>query len=125
MTRTTIARLTGFTYLFYIATSIVGANLFARITKGDGVAAKLASIATHGPQLGLCFVLALLTIFAALILAVALYALTRDEAANLALFALSVALSRACSTPFRQSQCWHCSQLRFKLPQQLVRRRSS
>ena len=89
MTRATIARLTGFTYLFYIATSIIGANLFARITKGDGVAAKLANIGTHGPQLGLCFVLALLTIFAALILAVALYALTRDEAANLALFALT------------------------------------
>ena len=89
MSRTTIARLTGFTYLFYISASIIGANLFGRISKGDGIAAKLANIAAHRSQVDLCFILTLLTIFAALILAVALYALTRDEDADLALFALT------------------------------------
>jgi len=89
MARTTVARLGGFTFLFYISASIVGTNLFARITKGDGIAAKLANIAAHRPQMGLCFILTLLTIFAALILAVALYALTRDEDAGLALLALT------------------------------------
>ena len=89
MARATIARLTGFTFLLYIAASIVGANLFARITRGDGIATKFADIAAHGPQMWLCFLLALLTVFAALILAVALYALTRDEDADLALFALT------------------------------------
>jgi len=89
MARATVARLAGFTFLFYISASIVGANLFDRITKGDGIAAKLTNIAAHGPQMGLCFILTLLTIFAALILAVALYALTRDEDADLALLALT------------------------------------
>src|SRR5262249_36414443 len=88
MTRTTVARLAGFTFLFYISASIIGSNLFARTSNGDGIAAKLANIAAHGSQVDLCFILALLTIFAALILAVALYALTRDEDADLALFAL-------------------------------------
>jgi hypothetical protein len=39
--------------------------------------------------MGMCFVLALLTIFEALILAIALYMLTRDENGDLALFALT------------------------------------
>ncbi|HME89282.1 MAG TPA: DUF4386 domain-containing protein [Chthoniobacterales bacterium] len=89
MSRTTIARLTGFTYLFYIATSIIGTSFFTRITKGDGISATLTDIAAHTPQMNMSFVLALLTVFEALIVAVALYALTRDQDANLALLALT------------------------------------
>jgi len=88
-TRTITARIAGATILFYIATSILGTTLFAGITKGEGIAATLANIAEHGPQMGLSFLLALLTIFEALILAVTLYALTRDEHVHLALFALT------------------------------------
>ncbi len=123
MARTTVARLGGFTFLFYISASIVGTNLFARITKGDGIAAKLANIAAHRPQMGLCFILTLLTIFAALILAVALYALTRDEDADLALLALTCRVVEGCSTPFRLPRCSHCCRSHRRLPPQLVRRR--
>src|SRR6516165_9017272 len=83
------ARVVGSTIFFYIATSITGTIVFARITEGQGIAAKLANIAQHSPQLGLSFLLAMLTIFEALILAVALYVLTRSEHADLALFALT------------------------------------
>ena len=87
--RATTARVAGSTILLYIATSIIGNVVFTRSTRGDGTVARLASIVNHGPQMRLSFVLALLTIFEALILAVALYELTRDEDAKLALFALA------------------------------------
>ena len=89
MTRTANARLAGFTFFFYIATSIAGAILFHQASGGEGTAARLASIAAHAPQMRLILVLAQLTIFEALILAVTLYALTRDEDRDLALLALS------------------------------------
>lgn len=89
LTRTTNARLDGSTFFCYIATSIAGAILFHQATRGDGTAARLASIAAHAPLVRLTFVLALLTIFEALVLGVALYALTRDEDRDLALLALT------------------------------------
>ena len=89
MTPATVARIAGSTIFFYIATSIAGTTLFDRITDGEGIAARLANIAAHRSQMSVSFVLALLTIFEALILAVALYVLTRDEDADLALFALT------------------------------------
>jgi hypothetical protein len=91
-TRGTLARVVGLTIFFYIAISIVGGDVFGRITAGHTTAARLGNIARHGPEMGLSFVLALLTVFAALIVAVALYALVRDEDANLALFALTCRL---------------------------------
>lgn len=90
--RAITARIAGATILFYIATSVAGTMVFGRITTGHGIAARVANIAEHLPQMGLSFVLQLLTIFEALILAVALYALTQDERANLALFALTCRL---------------------------------
>jgi Domain of unknown function (DUF4386) len=92
MTRTTNARLAGFMFLFYIATGIVGMILFNQATKGEGTAARLASVAAHAPQMGLSFVFALIAIFNALILGLALYALTRDEDPDLALLALTCRL---------------------------------
>jgi hypothetical protein len=88
MTRRTNARLAGFMFLFYIATGIAGMVLFDQATAGEGTAARLASIAAHVPHMRLIVVLTLLTIFNALVLAVALYALTRDEDPDIALLAL-------------------------------------
>ena len=76
-------------FLFYIATGIAGAAFFAQATSGDTPAAKLASIASHAPQMRLSVVFTLITIFNAIILGVALYALTRDEDPDLALLALA------------------------------------
>ena len=47
MTRTTNARIAGFTFLFYIAAGLSSMILFGRATSGDGIAAKLAGIAQH------------------------------------------------------------------------------
>jgi hypothetical protein len=88
MTRTTNARLAGFMFLFYIVTGIVGMILFNQATMGEETAAKLASITAHAPMMKLSFVFALIAIFNALILGLALYALTRDQDPDLALLAL-------------------------------------
>jgi hypothetical protein len=89
MTRKTSARLAGFMFLFYIATAMPATILFDQATRGAGIAAKLAGIALHAPQVRLSIVFSVITIFDALVLGVALYALTRDEDADLAMLALS------------------------------------
>ena len=89
MTRTTYARLAGFMFLFYIVTAITGMILFDQATSGEGIAAKLASIAQHVPQMRVAVVFSLLMPFNALVLAVALYAITRDQDPDLAVLALS------------------------------------
>lgn len=76
-------------FLFYIASGIVGMILFDQASKGDGTAARLASIATHAPQMGLSFAFALIGILNPLILGLALYALTRDEDPDIALLAFA------------------------------------
>jgi hypothetical protein len=88
MTLRTNARLAGFMFLFYIAIAITEMVLSGQITSGNGTAAKLANIAQHAPQMRLVIVLVMLTIFAALILVVALYGLTRDVDPDLAVLAL-------------------------------------
>ena len=89
MTRTTNARLAGVTFLFYIAVGIASMVLFNQATRGaEGTAATLASIARHAPLVRLTAVLTLFTFFAAMVLAVTLYALTRDQDRDLALLAL-------------------------------------
>jgi len=89
MTRTTNARIAGFTYLFYIAVALPSAILFDRATSGEGIAAKLASIAQHATDVRVTVVLSLLSCFAALVLAVTLYAITRDEDRDLAMLGLA------------------------------------
>jgi hypothetical protein len=89
MTRTTNARLAGFTYLFYIAVAFPGMILFNRATSGDAVAAKLAHIAEHASDVRIAILLSLLSGFTAMVLGVALYGLTRDEDQELAVLALS------------------------------------
>src|SRR5713101_1352884 len=79
MTRTTNARLAGFTFLAYIATGIASMVLFAQAATGANAAAKLASIAQHATEVRLSAVLTLLTFFEAVVLAVTLFALTYEE----------------------------------------------
>jgi hypothetical protein len=89
MTRITNARLAGFTFLFYIAIALTEMVMSGRISSGEGTAAKLTNIAHHAPQMRLVIVLLMLTIFAALVLAVTLYGLTRDVDPDLAVLALA------------------------------------
>lgn len=89
MTRSTNARLAGFTYLFYIAVGITGMVVSSGSTSGVGTAAKLASIAQHVPQLRAAVLLNLLAGFSALVLGAALYGITRDEDHELAILALA------------------------------------
>jgi hypothetical protein len=86
MTRTTNARIAGFTFLFYIAAGITSMTLFPG---GEGIAAKLAGVAQHATNVRVAFVVSLSTSFAALVLAVTLYALTRDQDHDLAMLALT------------------------------------
>ncbi len=88
MTQTMNARLAGFMFLFYIATGIAGMVLFAPATSGEGTAAKLASVAQHATLMRLSAVYSLLMMMNPFVLAVALYALTRDYDRDLALLAL-------------------------------------
>jgi hypothetical protein len=88
MTRTTNARLAGFTYLFYITVAFPSMVLFDRASGGEGMAAKLALIAEHASDVRITVILALLSGFTALVLAVALYGITRDEDHELAVLAL-------------------------------------
>ncbi len=89
MTRTTNARIAGFTYLLYIAAGISSTVLFGRAATGDGVAAKLAGVAQHPTEVGLVVVLGFVQCLAALVLAVTLYAITREQDADLAMLALA------------------------------------
>jgi hypothetical protein len=89
MTRTTNARLAGFIFLLYIATAITSMVLSGQTTSGvEGTAAKLASIAQHASIMRVNIVLTLLQAGYALVLAVTLYALTRDQDRDLAVMAL-------------------------------------
>jgi hypothetical protein len=89
MTRRTNARVAGFTFLFYIAVGLTGMVLSNRATGGDGTAAKLANIAQHVSDVRVAFVLELLCCFFALVLAVTLYSITRDEDPDLAMLVLA------------------------------------
>ncbi len=87
MSRTTNARLAGFTFLIYIAAGITSMVLFAGATRGDGVVAQLAAIAQHATDLRLTILLNLIMNLSALVLAVTLYAITREQDRDLALLA--------------------------------------
>jgi hypothetical protein len=89
MTDKTNARVAGFTFLFYIAAGILSLVLFSQATGGQGIAAKLASIAQHVLQLRLTIILGLLQAVCAIVLAVTLYAITRDQDSDLAMLALT------------------------------------
>jgi len=89
MTRTTNARIAGFTFLFYIAVAFPSMMLFNRATSGEGIAAKLSGLAQHATDVRVAVVLSLAGCFAALVLAVTLHAITREQDPDLAMLALT------------------------------------
>jgi hypothetical protein len=93
MTGTTNARLAGFMFLFYIATAFPMMVLSNRVTSGSDVTGQLANIAHHAPLMRVLVVLTLLMFVNAVVLAVALYGITRDEDHELAILAMSCRLS--------------------------------
>ena len=89
MTRSTNARIAGFTYLFYMAVGGSSHALMNRATNAEGTAATLARIAEHALDVRVSVLLQLLECLSALVLAVALYGITRDQDRELAMLALA------------------------------------
>lgn len=103
MTRTTNARIAGIAYILYIAVAFPSMVLFDRATKGAGITAKLATMAQHAGEVRVATVLGLLGCFCALVLAVTLYAITREEDPDIAMLGLTCRVAEgiigAASTP--------------------------
>lgn len=93
MTRRTNSRIAGLTFLFYIAVAFPSLVLMERATAGEGTAAKLARLAGHASDVRISILLTLLSCFSAIVLAVTLYAITRDEDHELALLVLACRLA--------------------------------
>jgi hypothetical protein len=91
MTRRTNAGVAGFAFLFYIAVGITQLVLSSP-TRADGTAARLALIAQHAWRIRTNVVLSLVICVTAVVLATALYAITRDEDRDLAVLALAFRL---------------------------------
>ena len=90
------AKVAGFTFLFYIAISFISMNIYSQVTSGTGgVAAKLASIAQHMPLMRWTAFISLLIFFVAVVLAIALYTLTRNQNPFVALLALCCRVAEA------------------------------
>jgi hypothetical protein len=110
MTRRTNARIAGFTFLFYIAVAFPGMVLLNRATGGEGIAGKLSSIAQHASDVRMAVVLELVGCFCALVLAVTLYSITRDQDPDLAMLAMTCRVAEgvigAVSLPRPLGQLW-------------------
>jgi len=102
VTRRTNARIAGFTYLLYIAVAFPAMVLFDEATRGDNIASQLATIAQHSNSLRVTILLGLVSCFCALVLAVTLYGITRDEDRELAMlaFACRVGEGLVAAVPF-------------------------
>jgi hypothetical protein len=88
MTLRANARLAGLALLLNIVTGIVKAVLFNQVSAGSGTAARLASIAQHPTLVRVAALLVLLELVYQTVLAMTLYALTRDQDRDLALLGL-------------------------------------
>jgi len=88
MTQRTNARVAGFAFLFYIAVGITQMVLSGP-TRADDTAAHLALIARHAWRMRVNIVLTLVICATAVVLAAALYAITRDEDRNVAMLGLA------------------------------------
>ncbi len=110
MTRRTNARVAGYAFLLYIAVALPAMILETRISSGEGTAAKLANIAQHASQMRLAFVLALVGCVCALVLAVTLYSITRDQDPDLAMLGLTCRVAEgvigAVSIPTLLEKAW-------------------
>ncbi len=82
------AKAAGLTFLFYFVIGITNMALFNQASSGEGTAATLASIAQHATTVRLTAVLDLFMLVNSVVLAVALYVLTRDQDPDLAVLAL-------------------------------------
>jgi len=89
MTRTTNARIAGFTFLFYTAIGIWSEKLMHHATNVEGDVAKLARLGQYATDVRMTMLIALLEGISALVLAVTLYGITRDEDHELAMLALA------------------------------------
>jgi hypothetical protein len=92
MTRTTNARVAGSAFLLYIAVGVTQMVVSSGTGSADGVAARLALFAQHAARVRVNVVLSLGICVTALVLAVALYGITRDEDREVAVLALSFRL---------------------------------
>ena len=88
MTRTTNARIAGFTYLFYAAIGICIELLMHQARGGGDDVAQLASIGLHATNVRLSILITLLECLSSLVLAVTLYGITRVEDQELAMLGL-------------------------------------
>src|SRR5712691_7419470 len=88
MTRTTNARIAGFTYLLYAASGICSELLMHQARGADGGPANLARIGQYATNVRLTILITLLESLSALVLAVTLYGITRDEDHELAMLGL-------------------------------------
>lgn len=88
MTRPANSRLAGVMFLLYIATGVADMILLKPANAGADTAARLASLVRHADLARLASLFSLGMMMNAFILAVALYALTRDYDRDLALLAL-------------------------------------
>jgi hypothetical protein len=89
MTRSTNGRVAGVTFLAYIAAGVTSMVVSGRATGGEGIAARLAAIAQHPTDVGTLVLLSLAQSFAAMVLAVTLFAITREEDSDLAMLGLT------------------------------------
>ena len=110
MTRTMNARIAGFTYLFYTAVGSTLHVLMNRATNAEGTAATLALVAEHASDVRVSVVLSLLESCSALVLAVSLYGITRDQDHELAMLALACRVGEgvmgAISIPLKLGLLW-------------------
>ena len=88
MTRTSNARIAGFTFLFYIVAGITAMVLHSQAIAGADSAAKLAAIAQHEPTMRVLLLLDLAQAFCAIVLGVTLYGLTRVQDRDVAVLGL-------------------------------------
>jgi hypothetical protein len=88
VTRTTNARIAGFTYLFYAAIGICIELLMHQARGVDGGAAELVRIGQYAMNVRLSILIVVLECVSALVLGVTLYGITRVENHELALLGL-------------------------------------
>ncbi|MBI4885830.1 MAG: DUF4386 domain-containing protein [Acidobacteria bacterium] len=89
MTRSTNARIAGATFLVYIAVGLLGLRLWSRATAGVEVVDQLAGLAQHATDARFAILLTLVGNLSALVLAVTLYAITKEQDADLAMIGLT------------------------------------
>ena len=88
MTRTSNARIAGVAYLFYTAVGLANEILLSRAKNAVDNAGILARIGEHATDVRISILLRLLESLSALVLAVALYGITRNEDHELAMLAM-------------------------------------